>query len=130
MDHVCVLACQGLSDKSIAHVAPFAKRAQHRAFKPTAQQEKLLMGAMPATSSDDVCLRPHNAMQAINTHNVCLRPHTAMQAISSDDICLRPHTAMPARTPSRGDSAADATLDQVIAPVLKKQQAVPETMAW
>ena len=53
-----------------------------------------------------------------------------MQAISSDDICLRPHAAMPARTPSRGDSAADAALDQVIAPVLKKQQAVPKTLPW
>ena len=53
-----------------------------------------------------------------------------MQAISSDDICLRPHSAVAARTPSRGDSAADATLDKVIAPVLKKQQAVPETLPW
>ena len=54
----------------------------------------------------------------------------AMQAISSDDICLRPHSAVAARTPSRRDSAADATLDKAIAPVLKKQQAVPETLPW
>lgn len=111
---MCLLACQGLSDKSTACFAPFAKRAQHCAFTPAAQQEKLLVGMMQAISSDDVCLRPH----------------TALQAISSDDICLRPHSPMPARMPSRGDSAADATLDQVIAPVLKKQQAVPETMPW
>ena len=52
------------------------------------------------------------------------------QVISSDDICLQPHGPMAARTPSRGDSAADAALDRVIAPVLKKQHAVPEIDPW
>ncbi len=44
-----------------------------------------------------------------------------MQAVSSDDICLQPHRPMAARTPSRGDSAADNALDKAIAPVLQQQ---------
>lgn len=54
----------------------------------------------------------------------------ATQVIRSNDICLQPHGAVAVRTPSRGDSAADAVLDTVIAPVLQKQQAVPESDSW
>lgn len=45
-----------------------------------------------------------------------------LQSVSSDDICLRPHGVVASRTPSRGDSAADAVLDKDIKPVVLQQQ--------
>lgn len=66
-----------------------------------------------------------------NSHQLPeLPPLSQPQVIRSNDICLQPHGAVAVRTPSRGDSAADAVLDTVIAPVLQKQQAVPESDSW
>ena len=49
-----------------------------------------------------------------------------LQGVRSNDICLRPHGGA-ARTPSRGDSAADAVLDKDIKTVLLQQQATPSS---
>ncbi|DBA83022.1 hypothetical protein WJX77_004136 [Trebouxia sp. C0004] len=106
---------------SVQHVeAPVQPPADASAYSSRAQSSELSVKGLQDTQRLGSRKTSCSLLESLRT--------SQSQAISSDDICLRPHSAMAARTPSRGDSAADATLDQVIAPVLKKQETAPETL--